>query len=51
MAMTDAYELARKSNAHLYPAVEEFVGKVGKTDDVPSSTAPSSTPEPSSYIP
>ena len=35
MTMTDAYELARRSNAHLYPAVEEFVAKAGETDDFP----------------
>ena len=27
MTMTDAYELARKSNRHLHPVVEEFVAK------------------------
>lgn len=27
MTMTDAYELARKSNVHLHPVVEEFVAK------------------------
>ena len=35
MTMTDAYELARRSNAHLYPAVEEFVAMAGETDDFP----------------
>ncbi len=33
MTMTDAYELARKSNMHLYPIVEEFVAKSAPTDD------------------
>lgn len=33
MTMTDAYELARKSNMHLYPIVEEFVAKAVPTDD------------------
>ena len=35
MTMTDAYELARRSNAHLYPVVEDFVAKAGETDDFP----------------
>ena len=33
MTMTDAYELARKSNVALYPIVEEFVAKAAPTDD------------------
>ena len=33
MTMTDAYELARRSNMHLYPIVEEFVTKAAPTDD------------------
>lgn len=33
MTMTDAYELARKSNQPLYPIVEEFVAKAAPTDD------------------
>ena len=36
MTMTDAYELARRSNVHLYPVVEDFVAKAGETDDFPA---------------
>lgn len=49
MTMTDAYELARRSNAHLYPIVEDFVDKAGdKSDFPPSSTGPLPTPRPPS---
>ena len=36
MTMTDAYELARRSNAHLYPIVEDFVDKAGDKSDFPA---------------
>lgn len=36
MTMTDAYELARQSNIHLYPIVEEFVAKAGNVEDFPA---------------
>ena len=35
MTMTDAYELARKKNQHLYPVVEEFVSKADRQEDFP----------------
>lgn len=36
MTMTDAYELARKKNQHLYPAVEAFVEKAENKSDFPA---------------
>ena len=36
MTMTDAYELARKKNQHLYPVVEEFVSKADRQEDFPA---------------
>ena len=36
MTMTDAYELARKSNMHLYPIVEAFVQRAGEVEDFPA---------------
>lgn len=36
MTMTDAYELARRKNAHLYPIVEDFVARAGATADFPA---------------
>ena len=36
MTMTDAYELARKKNQHLYPAVEAFVEQNGPKEDFPA---------------
>lgn len=36
MTMTDAYELARKKNEHLYPAVESFVEKAENKADFPA---------------
>lgn len=36
MTMTDAYELARKKNKHLYPAVENFVESVENPEDFPA---------------
>lgn len=36
MTMTDAYELARKKNKHLYPAVENFVETVENPSDFPA---------------
>ena len=36
MTMTDAYELARKSNMHLYPIVEDFVQRAGDVEDFPA---------------
>jgi len=36
MTMTDAYELARQKNQHLYPAVEEFVAKADNPEDFPA---------------
>ncbi len=36
MTMTDAYELARKKNQHLYPIVEEFVARAESKHDMPS---------------
>lgn len=35
MTMTDAYELARKKNKHLYPVVENFVESVENPEDFP----------------
>jgi len=35
MTMTDAYELARKKNQHLYPAVESFVENVENSVENP----------------
>ena len=36
MTMTDAYELARQKNQHLYPVVEQYVAKNGPKDDFPA---------------
>ena len=36
MTMTDAYELARRANVPLYPAIEAFVERAGETDDFPA---------------
>lgn len=36
MTMTDAYELARKKNQHLYPAVESFVAQTDPKGDFPA---------------
>lgn len=36
MTMTDAYELARKKNKHLYPVVENFVESVENPSDFPA---------------
>jgi len=36
MTMTDAYELARKKNQHLYPIVEEFVHSAKDQSDFPA---------------
>jgi len=36
MTMTDAYELARKKNEHLYPVVENFVESVENPADFPA---------------
>lgn len=36
MTMTDAYELARKKNQHLYPVVESFVEKAENKSDFPA---------------
>lgn len=35
MTMTDAYELARQKNRHLYPAVEEYAAKNNDQGDFP----------------
>ena len=36
MTMTDAYELARKKNQHLYPVVENFVENAENKEDFPA---------------
>lgn len=36
MTMTDAYELARRKNVHLYPVVEEYVRKAEGREDFPA---------------